>query len=189
MAGFDAGEVLVASGANIYVAPLGTALPEDLDTPAGDFVLLGYVRPDGIEFNFGRESKDIESMQSFDPLRTVITKVPKTVKFQLQQSGADQIELALGGGQWVATADPEIFRFEKPEDSEVDERVLVVDLIDGDEIWRYMYPRSLNKAGVQFTGKRDEEVAYEIEMSILTPTDNSDSYEILTNAEGVEVAS
>ena len=186
----DASEVVVAGDAKVYTAPEGTALPDDLDAPSASYTELGYVKTDGVSFDFGSESKDIEAMQAFDPIRTVITKKPKSVKFALQQSGAAQTELALGGGEWVESiTEPGTFEFVKPADSDVDERVVIVDLIDGDETWRYIFPRGLNKAGVKFAGKRDEEIAYEIEMSILTPTDGSRSYRIRTNSPSVEVAS
>jgi hypothetical protein len=180
----QADEIVVAGDGRVYVSPVGTAFPATLaTTPADPWVELGWFKTDGVDFKLGRESKDIEVFQELDPVRTVVTKRPISITFSLVQTGPEQVALALGGGTWVEEGtDTGVFKYTPADVSFVDERALILEVEDGGDTYRYQFPRAVNKEGVEFTFKRDEEANFKITMSILAPGSGTDTFNILTDA-------
>lgn len=181
----DSADIRVIGTGGVYVAPVGTAFPAftaDLSADE-DFIDLGYLTEDGINFSFGREVNDIYAFQSNDPVRTVQTRQPKTVGFTLMQTGREQFNLALGGGTWTVTgvAPDEVYTYTPPDASDVDERAMIVEIIDGDLKYRWEYERTLNKEGVEFTAVRQDAVTFPIVMSVLTPADGAVPFVFRTN--------
>lgn len=177
----DSEEVVVAGDGRVYVAPVGTAFPDFGDAPAAPWVELGYFTNDGVTVKVGRETKDIEAFQSLEPIRVIVTKRPVDVSFKLMQTNAPQVELALGGGTFAEEGTSNVYRYTPSDPSFVDERAVLVEIEDGDDTYRVELPRCLNKAGVEFSFKREEEVMFPIELSVLKPASGS-SFEIVTDA-------
>lgn len=182
-------EVVVAGDGKVYVAPVGTAFPDFAAEPAAPWAELGFFKTDGLTINVAREATDIYAFQSLDPIRTVITQRPMTVAFALQQSGPDQVALALGGGEWAEIGSTDVYEFTPPEASYVDERAVLIEIEDGDDKYRYLIPRAVNKEGVEFTFRRDEEVAFPVTMSVLAAPAGLDVFNIQTNAAQFEATS
>lgn len=173
----DAGDVRVAGDAHVYLAPLLTTFPTFATDPdPTDWTELGYVTPDGITLSFTREVNEIFAMQSAEPVRVVPTKLPKTVGFTMMQQGQMQLILALGGGTWTTTGS--IYKYEPPETSVVDERSMIVEMVDGLYKYRYHYPRVQNREGVEHKLLREEAATFPVTMQILAPTDNSKPFYI-----------
>jgi len=134
MAGLDASELYVAGTGHIYTAPADTAIPTDVTTPAATpWIDHGYATEDGVEFTFGKTSDQLKGWQSFDPLRTITTDAPKSVKFTLMQSDADNLILALGGG----TVDGTSGVFTPPDPTVLDIRALFITADDGGDVWAF----------------------------------------------------
>jgi hypothetical protein len=168
----DAGDVRVAGNAHIYLAPLLTVFPTFATEPdADDWTELGYVTPDGITLSFTREINEIFAMQSTEPVRVVSTRLPKTVGFTMMQGGQDQLLLALGGGTFTTAGS--VYKYEPPDPSVVDERAMVVEMIDGTNKYRWYYKRVQNREGVEHKYLREEAATFPVTMQILAPTDNS----------------
>jgi hypothetical protein len=99
------------------------------------------------------------------------------------QTGRAQFNLALGGGTWTVTgvAPDEVFKYVPPTASDVDERAMIVEILDGDLVYRWIYARVLNKEGVEFTAVRQDAVTFPISMSVLQPSGDASPFEFFTN--------
>lgn len=180
MAGQDATNIRVAGDAHIYLAPLNTAFPADLDTaPAAEWVDLGYVTTDGITLSYGREITEIYAMQAIDPVRIVATKAPKTIAFALMQQGREQFYIALGGGTFAA--DGTDVRYTPPPASYIDERAMILEMDDGTVKYRWEYKRVQNRENVDQKLVREDASTFPVTMQILIPGDASAPFEMVTN--------
>jgi hypothetical protein len=179
---FDAGDIRVAGVANIYLAPLATPFPAWDTAPATPWMDLGYVTPDGITANYGREVTEIYAMQSADPVRIISTRMPKTIGFSMMQQGRDQLILAMGGGTYALEAsETDVFRYTPPEASVIDERAMLVEMVDGLYTYRWEYQRVMNREGVEEKLLREDSVNFPVTMAILIPADNSAPFNMITN--------
>ena len=165
----ESSEVRVAGTGHAYVAPLGTAIPAGIDsalTHAAGWVELGYTSEEGARFSFGREVNRIMGWQAFDPLRIVVTSVPKTVSVDLMQWNQHTVKLALGGGTVTEPVSGQ-YQYDPPAESFVDERMFAIEGIDGDYNYRFIYRKALNESGVDFAFVRQNPVVFPITMAIL----------------------
>jgi hypothetical protein len=70
----DASNVEVAVTGAVYLAPLGTTLPTDSDTPLdGAFQNVGYLSEDGITETPEEDTTEIQAWQNGDIVRRVLT--------------------------------------------------------------------------------------------------------------------
>ena len=94
----DTEELTVMLGGAVYVADVGEPRPTDPEIIAGTWEDLGHITTDGIVFEVEREVTDINSVWEQDPIRRLVTRVPKVMRFQLQQLSVHTLPFALGGG-------------------------------------------------------------------------------------------
>jgi hypothetical protein len=180
----DAGDIRVAGTAHIYFAPLLTTFPAFDEVPdPDDWDELGYVTTDGLTLTFGREVTEIYAMQSLEPVRVIATKVPKTVGFSLMQEGRSQLIMALGGGTFTTTgvAPDIVYKYEPPDASVIDERSMIVQMLDGTNEYRWYYKRCQNREGVEHKYVREDAATFPVSMQILAPTDESAPFYLETN--------
>jgi hypothetical protein len=170
----DSGDIRVGGDTHVWLAPVATAFPDWGEDPADPWVDLGFTTTDGVTFNFGREINEIYAMQSAEPVRTINTRLPKTIAFNLMQAGRDQILLALGGGSWALEAtETDVYRYEPPSVGEIDERALLIEMADGDAHYRWHFKRAQNREGIEFSYQREDAATFSITMAVLAPTDAS----------------
>lgn len=184
----DATAVRVAGQTQIYLAPVDTAFPtfdEDMTDAlvTVDWTDLGYITTDGVTWNFGRETTDIEAMQSFDPIRTITTKVPKTLAFAIMEAGRDQFAIALGGGTWSSTgvAPDIVYKFLPPDPSDLNESAAVVEMVDGTNKYRWNIKRLVQKEAVEYKYTRDAAATMPVTLSILAAPDGTEPFYLETN--------
>lgn len=191
----ESSEVRVTGTGHVYVAPVGTAFPTDISTAvshAAGWRELGYVSEEGARFSFGREVNEIMAWQSFDPLRLVVTAVPKQVQFDLMQWNQFTVSLALGGGTFTEPTSGN-YLYEPPAEDFIDERALIIEGTDGDYDYRFCYRKSVNMEGVDFAFVRENPVLFPVTMRILAADAGAKSFLLQTNdpniGELVEAAS
>jgi hypothetical protein len=180
----DAGDIRVAGMAHVYFAPLLTPFPAfDEDPDPADWAELGYVTTDGITLSFTREVTEIYAMQSIEPVRVIATKMPKTVGFAMMQEGADQLILALGGGTVTASgvAPDVVYKYVPPDASVLDERAMIVQMLDGTNEYRWNYKRTQNREGGEHKYLREDAATFPVTMQVLAPTDESEPFYMETN--------
>ena len=121
-------------------------------------------------------------MQSADPVRIISTKMPKTIAFNMMQQGRDQLLLALGGGEYaLEAAETDVYRYTPPDPAEIDERAMLVEMIDGDNTYRWEYKRVQNREGVEQKLLREDASTFPVTMQILIPSDQSAPFNMITN--------
>lgn len=107
--------------------------PDDIDTPWDtDWVPLGYTK-DGSEFVFDQSFDDIEVAEELEPIDVVQTSRVITVNFAAAEMTAENLSLALNGGD-VSTA-AGIVTFEPPDVGDVTRVRLGWESDDGLERW------------------------------------------------------
>lgn len=101
----DAENVLVGSGL-LYVAPIGTALPDLTETPVTwpvGWVEVGYTE-DGVEIQHAPTFKDIEVDEEMDPVKTVLTGNKMTVAAKLAEATLENMKYAIPGSTITTVA-------------------------------------------------------------------------------------
>lgn len=189
MAGKDADEVVVGANGSIWVAPVGTAEPADHDNayPAG-WVELGYTSEDGVTLNVGRTMADIPVWQSFFPVRRMVTARDMTAAFVLRQWNKATLVLAFGGGVITHVASSvgppavgEHWRYDPPDPSVVDERMLGVDWVDGAKSYRLIVQRGQVAENAETKIARAAAADLPITFGILADDVNETPWYLLTN--------
>lgn len=145
----DQAEVFVGATGHIYVASAaaGTA-PTDADTPPGsEYVDVGYTTEDGLRWTDSKTITDITAWQSFYPLRKLISARDFTVALNMMQFNQYTLPLALGGGTVTGTT-PD-YHFTPPSEGTLDERAVVIDLLDGEDILRLYMPKVIVAENVE----------------------------------------
>lgn len=167
-------EVRVFGDGGIYVAPVGTSFPANIGAAisSASFTHLGYLDPAGPQFSFGRETQDIEVWQSFDPVRTVTTKVPKTLKATLMQMNRHTTLVAFGGGTWAEGSSGQ-YSYTPPEASEIAEYATIVETIDGDYTYRWCFARGTLDSATEFAALRTDATKLAVSLKFLAPDSGS----------------
>lgn len=171
MAWNNSSEITVGQSGQVYVAPVGTALPT---TPTASlnaaFVGLGYLNEDGATVNVNPDFQDFNAWQEFSPVRIDKTAQNAQVSFSLMQWDEDTVPLAFGGGT-VTSPSSGVYRYELPTPSTgLDERALILDADDGGEHHRWIFPRVIAVEAVETNYRRSAEALLPITARVLIPT-------------------
>ena len=137
-----------SNGPGIWIAPVGTKAPADVNTvPADPWQTLGYLSEDGVKVTQATDSQNIMSWQSKTPLRSFVTSREVSLEFTMLELSQRNFQLYFG--QTISTGDPSEFSITVRGDEPAHHQYAVLlDLIDGDLITRLFYPRaSLSQAG------------------------------------------
>lgn len=164
----ETSEIVVGSFGHVYRAPLGTSFPTNIGTAVNDvnWVELGYLTEEGVRFNFGREVNEFMGWQSYDPLRVLITSVPKEISFDFAQFNANTLMTALGGGS-LSESPANNFQYEPPEESYLDQFQLIVAWEDGTLDYRMCFRKVQNMGGVEFALTRDTPIILPVTVKVL----------------------
>ncbi|MES2867617.1 MAG: hypothetical protein V4703_12815 [Actinomycetota bacterium] len=155
MAWNDRQELRVASSGQVYIADIGVVLPEDLNPldPA-DFIGLGLISEDGVTMSYTPTIEEFRSWQNRGVTRREVTAIDLTAAFALQQWNESTVPFAFGGGQ-ISQPSPGIFRYDWPQGNEaLNDKVMVIDAVDGDIMDRYVIPLGNVTESVETTLQR-----------------------------------
>lgn len=132
----NAAQITLGADGSIYAAPPGTAEPADITTAlSASWVDLGFVSEDGAEMTASMSMEEIRVWQSVYPVRRVVTERDFTLGFSLAQWNRDTIPFFFGGGNITGgSAGP--WRFDPPDPSFIDERMLSLEWSDGTKDYR-----------------------------------------------------
>lgn len=181
MPGLDPNEVLVTGFGGVYEAPVGTAFPANISVAlSATWKEVGYVTEDGARFSFGREINNIMAWQSRDPIRKVVTALPKTIACDIQQWNIRTLKLALGGGT-VTEAAAGKFNYDPPAEDYLDERAIIVVGEDGDYDYRFCYRRVVNEEPVEFAFVRSDPAALPVTFGVQAAGGGLKPFQFQTN--------
>lgn len=191
----DPDESTVGADGYVAVGDLTATMPTDIADCIPDeslsvdltgFVDLGYLTDAGPRASFGRTVKDITAWQSFDPVRSLVTAVPKQVEFDLEQWNGDNIALGLGGA--VITSAGSGVQLEPEDNSFLDYRRLIIYAADGDKHYAFCFRRTQNVKELTFPFGREDISALPIGMKVLAaPAGEGKAWYLLTDDPAFEV--
>jgi hypothetical protein len=161
--GQDPTQLFVAGTGNVYTSPKDTPMPATpLTLPlATPWVDHGFTSENGVEFTFGRTTTPLKAWQSFDTIRLITTEQAKSFKFDLMQSTAANIMLALGGGA-VGTGGV----YTPPDPTVLQMVAMFINANDGTNVWGFYCPRALVQDNVVIPWKKSAEATMPLVFSI-----------------------
>lgn len=176
----DSAELLVGASGNIYVGSLGSTLPTNATAaPDAAFKELGYATEDGVSVTNGLETVEISGWQSFYALRRIVTARNFQVSFTLMQWNYDTAAFALGGAT-VTGASPN-YTITPPAVASIDERAMIIDLIDGSNKLRWVLPRGMVTDNVTSQFQRNAAGVLPITFSVTTPSGGAQPWTAYVN--------
>ena len=184
MAWNDADELIVAGDGQVYVAAVGTALPTTGPTQAlnAAFKGLGYHTEDGASISVDPDLFEVPAWQSRRAIRRDFQGQELTVSFTLLQWDEDTLPFAFGGGSIVDLGSGN-YRYDFPEDSaSLDERSLILDVVDGSKRFRFVFPRGNVTEGVESQFQRGAAAGLPISWKALAPTEGGSAGYVLMNS-------
>lgn len=189
----DASELVVANNGEVYFAPVGTPLPQPGDDPTaaldGDFVGAGWITEDGATLTVGSEVTDFGAWQTRQPIRRERTAQEIQFAWTFQQWNEENVVLAFGGGA-ITDHGGGLYSYTFPEDTDpLEERSLVVDAIDGDVHYRYVFPRGNVTEAVETQFQRGATAVLPITFKVLAPEEGGTPAWFLTDADGFAAGS
>lgn len=155
------------NGPGLWIAPAGTPGPADLVSEwAAPWRPLGYVSEDGVTLSPDVSSDTITPWQSTSPIRQVITSKAITLGFQLLQTNL--LTLAL----YFDVAEPEpqpdgTYSFAVRSDEGGYVHALGLDIKDGDQIERFVWPRAQISDNDDVTVSRGEVMSWGVTFGAL----------------------
>jgi hypothetical protein len=129
-----ADNVVVGITGRVYVAPTSADAPTTSSSAlAVDFVDLGYVSSDGVEFSTDRTTSQIRAWQDADLVREVVTEATVTYSFMLLETTEAVIEAYFGSTMvdGKVSLNPS---------STGGKKSFVIDIVDGDKQIRHYVP-------------------------------------------------
>lgn len=188
----DADELVVGGTGEVYIAPVGTTFPT---TPTGAldaaWVGLGYHDEDGATFGVDPDITEFRAWQSRQAVRRELTGQAVSVTFKLEQWNENNVVLAFGGGA-VTTVSAGIYKYTPPSGGDaLAEKAMVLDVQDGTEHWRFLFPRGNAAEAVSSDFKRSELAILPITFRALAPTadPNGPPFNILTDSDAFAAGS
>lgn len=175
----DATQVRVGVSGHLYVAPVGTAMPASTAAPWTSFTDVGFLTTDGPSLTPSVESTEINGWQSSLPLRTIQTSRSLDLKANLQQMTGTNLKLTFGGGT-VTDLGGGDYKYAPPALGETDERAAGLEVLDGDFIYRFLFPRLIVKDVGDIVFKKDEETHFDLTLSLLEPA-SGDFFDVISN--------
>jgi hypothetical protein len=167
----DATELVVASHGDIWVAPVGTALPTSVSaTPNAAFIKLGLVSEDGVAFSNAPEIESYGAWQRKNPVRRERVSETTSLSFALEQWNADTVTFAFGGGA-IVDLGGNSYRYDAPDqDDALDERAIILDWQDGpNSKYRFVAARGNVSDAVETTLSRSALALLPIAFEVLGP--------------------
>lgn len=163
----DSDQIVVGGTGTIWVAPVGTSLP---DTPSESlnaaFLSLGYTTEDGVKFTDEKTVKEIAAWQSFYPVRRIITARAAKADFTLMEFDYKTLPFAFGGGAWTEPSAGE-YLYTPPDPGDIDERAMVIDVVDGLVNWRIVLPKGMVTSNTETKFVRSDAALLPITFSVL----------------------
>lgn len=177
----DGSEVFVGNSGNVYIAPVGTALPTADDTVLdAAFIDLGYFNESGVTVTVGRQTSEVRAWQSYAPLRRVIASMLTSFAFSMEQWNSQNMVLALGGGTVVeGTAGHFVYTAPTPAEG-ITQWALVLDIQDEAGTVRFVTAKTELEGDVSVAFTRNEAALLPVTLTVLD-TGTSALFQMMTD--------
>lgn len=165
----DSNEAIVVSGGNVYLAPVGTAMPTDMLTPTTPWENIGYLEESGpAPTGFSRDKTSLYAWNTDTPLRTSYAAAEPSIDFTLLQFTEDTLALYFGGGTYTTGTPPAPHSYTAPDASMPQEHAMILDWFDGDSSYRWCVPKVSVAASGDITLTREAFMQMPVSASILS---------------------
>jgi hypothetical protein len=180
-------QVRVAGTGELFLAPLGTALPSTASAAlASDYVGHGYTTDDGVVLSKSVEREGVPAWQSSTPVRYLVTGQEFTIQTTFLQSNAEIVKLWLGSGDFDGTT-PD-WSTDVPIDPVGQQFVLCLEWKDDALTSRLLVPKvEITETG-DVTLARTEATAFPVTFGALAPESGTVLAQWLTNDPAFEPA-
>ena len=179
MSNYDASNTIVAAGGDVWLAPVGTAPPDDDAAPGVGWVNVGYVSEDGVTISPDVEVTDFYAWQGWDPIRSELVRYTLRYSFDLLEVTAETLPLAFGGG----VSDTGVYT--PPGVGDTFERALLIDVVDGDRTYRWVTSRVRPVDLGEVTFGRGEMARLPVTLGVLADPDGGTPWELRHDLAGL----
>lgn len=182
--GQDATQLVVAGSGDIWVAPVGTTLPEEYDDVLhGAFRKVGFVKEDGLSYSSTPQVEEFFGWQSRYALRRELTGVEVMFNYSMLQWNDENIVLAFGGGE-VVEVSPGSYRYNPLGDgSQLDELSMIFDWNDGGKLFRVVVPRGNVTDAVEVQLTRTQLAELPVSYKVLGTAGQDPWYQLFNDAD------
>ncbi len=176
---------------HLFVAPFGTTLPTDVGTAIGQglddaFVDCGYTADSGTQFKVDAQTKDLFASQSLDPIRTLATSRKATIEAPLIEWNERSVTSAFGG-EVTTTANG--YKLVPAGSGELVEVTAVLDIEDGDQLYRILIERAISIGSVSGTFAKADFATLPVVLNALAPVTLDTAWEFYSTNDALAPAS
>ncbi len=164
-------EIRIAANGQLFVAPVGTALPTKISDPLdAAFVGLGYANEDGATINPERTIEQIRAWQSRQPLRTTVTEESISIALTMIQWNENTLPMFFGGGTVTEDAGPpKTYVYAPPAPGEILENAVALEWNDGANKYRLVAERGQGTDTGEITLTGTSEAPLPLTLELLAP--------------------
>lgn len=139
MATYNEDAVRVGVTGTVWVAPKGTALPDDTTTPLNAaFKSVGFISEDALTESLSITTEKLRAWQRPIGIRTLTTEVDWTFQFGMLETSPLVLDLYYGGAE--TTVDTGVATTAINAVPTNTQRAMVIEILDGDVTTRYALP-------------------------------------------------
>jgi hypothetical protein len=170
--------------AYLYLAKVGTLAPTTVDSePPAPWRNVGLFTEDSLTFSTSPEFQDVRSAQSDFATRTFQTTDGATLAVQLQQWNGDNFKAVYGGGSVEAVGGSTgLYKFAPPSLGSRDETAAIIKVVDGSDIYLFVFPRTQQTEGVELGLQKGQEARLALSLRVVGG-DGVDPWYCLTNSD------
>ena len=141
-ANLNSAEFNYAGSGEVYLAPVGTAMPAAETTALNAaFLGLGYTTEDGVSIQPTIEMNEVRSWQSAYATDRRVNSRDLTISATLQQLNNVTFRTNFGGGSFALGTGT--YTYTPPAEADIDYKAMIIHWVDGTEITRLLVPKVL----------------------------------------------
>jgi len=170
---------VIAGPGWLSVAPFGTALPTDADTPLiSAYLGIGYTE-EGSAFQYVPTVSDLEVAEERNAIKTYVTKEVSKVMFKMAEATARNLLLALNGGIDATPTEP----VRAPAEGSEQYVTIVLDTLEGA---RHVYIKAFQTGTVEVARRKAPAKALiPVEFTLYVPSSGASPFDIYPNEDGL----
>lgn len=172
----DSGNVRVGYSGFAYYGAVGVTAPEGPYVPWGaNYTDLGLITEDGLTESFDEDRTVFKAWGRNAPVRTQTKNRTSTFKLTFMETSADTLSLyyavPLDNMTSSGSGAAQYLEFDDPQNTEPMYVALGLDIVDGDNHFRYLIPKAEITDRGDIVSKDDEVHGYEVTFTALLPDD------------------